>query len=183
MSTIDALLFASILACAGCGTSPAESPPEPQDAGPCAFDFALGSITQGGFESFEPGDKAPVVLGFQGFRFIDAAGRLAGIDANGADFRLRVTVAGHDPITQDSASTLVAGENDALVAEHVQIFFNDMPMVELIGRSASIEARAKVGDCTGDFAVTIALEEGGCMPADDAGAAEDGGDPCADAGL
>lgn len=182
MNILYILLLASIAACVGCGPSGDGPPPSPQDAGPCAFDLALGSVGPSGFEPFEPGDKAFVVLGFQGFRFIDAAGRLTGIEAKGAVFRLRVTVDGHDSMTQDSASELASDEDGGLVAEHVQIFFNDMPMAELVGRSVSIEARAKVGDCAGDFATTVVLEEGGCMPADDAGTAPDGGDPCADAG-
>lgn len=173
--------------CMACGCSPGpdtEPPDAGQDAGACAAELSLGQLGSSGFTAYQDGDTAYVTRGFQGFRFIDAAARLKGMDLPAAIFRMRVTVEGHDPNSQDTSSGLIQGADGALFAEHVMVFFNDLPMPELIGRKTDIEVRVKSADCTADFAVQVILQQGECqaVPAD-AGVI-DGGDPsCTDAGL
>lgn len=177
-------VYGAMIAC-GCSPGPdAEAPDAGQEAGVCAAELLLGQLGNSGFIPYQDGDTAYVTRGFQGFRFIDAAARLTGMDLPAAIFRMRVTVEGHEPNAQDTSSGLTQAADGALFAEHVMIFFNDLPMPELIGRKTDLEVRVKSADCNADFAVQVILQQGECqaVPAD-AGAI-DGGDPsCADAGL
>ncbi len=177
------VLLSSVLA--GC---PPESTSSPvTTTGTCDLEVAIGQVTEAGFVPFADGDEAGVVLGFQGFRFIDAAVRLEGVTLDHATLKIRSTIEGHSPLTTALVAPLTAAGSGA-IAEHVQLFFNDIPMAEMLGRDCKLEVQATAADCTGTGVVTVTLAEGGCMPdadagAFDAGAFEDGGGPCADAGL
>ena len=170
----------------GCGPEPPET--TPTTTATCHFELSLGSMSDGVVKPFSDGDEAPVVLGFQGFRFIDAAVTVLGATGTDAAIRVRATADGHDPIMSDTHATLISKGESGSIAEHVQIFFNDIPMAELLGRSCRLEARATVAGCTGEDDVSVLLVDGGCMPPDadagipDAGSLDDGGNPCADAG-
>lgn len=170
---------------AGCAPAPPET--TPTTTATCHFDLTLGRVSESGFIPFADGDEAGVVLGFQGFRFIDAAAVLDGPSATDAAFRVRATADGHEPVTSDAHASLTPMENGESMAEHVQIFFNDIPMAELLGRTCKLEVRATVAGCTGEDDVSVVLGDGGCMPSDagapDSGIPDGGGDPCADAGL
>ncbi len=154
-----------------------DAPPDEPDAGPpCGFELAWGRPVDGVFTPYADGDEAGVVLGFQGFRFIDSSARLGQIDAPSAVFRFQVEVDGQAPMTQDAAAELVPGADGARYADHLQIFFNDIAMPELLGRSAAVRARATAAGCTAADAATVTLVNGGCQDAS-------GGTSCGDAGL
>ena len=167
------LLF--VLAGAGLGCSP----PAKKDSGTCTVDTSWGHMDTGTFAAFQSGESAEITLGFQGFRFIRSAMRVAGTDADSATFSFQITVEGREPFVQDGSLVPISeGTDGARYADEVLVFFNDIPAVELIGRTADVIAFANAGGCTGSFAVDVVLvDDDNCI---DLG---DGGLDCGDAGI
>lgn len=172
------LLFVGFCLLAGCSSPTTPAPLS--DAGPeCpAIGLALGEKTPNGFMPFSDGQTVGVVLGFQGFRFIDGAARLTGADPQSdlGLFRFQISFQAHDPIVQDRAVPLVLGPDGALWAEGVQIFFNDIPMAELLDEFPRLDAIVKVDGCPGSQSLSLHLKDGG----DCADLAPDGGGACGD---
>jgi hypothetical protein len=170
---IAALTLALTLA-AGCTSSkPSDSP---TDAAPCHFTLEWGARTGSTFVPFRDGDPAGVILGFQGFRYLQTSVRLRGAGTGDVDVRFQVTLEGHAAKTEEAGRfTIAAGDDGALYADGALLFFNDVPMPELLGHSAEVIVVATQGACTGTTHATVKLVTGGC-------AAADGGTECADAG-
>ncbi|HQY60142.1 MAG: hypothetical protein IPF92_16745 [Myxococcales bacterium] len=178
------LVAALLLACACTGGGGLAPDADAPDADACVrpLELSWGRREGAGFTPFRDGDPGKITLGFQGFRFIDGVARLGGTQAKAASFRLQVTVDGHRPSTQDVGRIdLVAGPDGALYAEPLQLFFNDTPLPELLGRNAAVVLRASTpaaggsGACSAQQSMKLALERGGCQAAD-------GGTECPDAG-
>lgn len=171
---------AGLLLVSGCGEGSGEA-----DAGPdasadaaCArpLELGWGRREGGAFVPYRDGEAGKVTLGFQGFRFIDGVARLSGTEAKAATFRLQVTVEGQPPSSQELGKIdLLPGPDGALYAEPLQLFFNDVPLPEIVGRPATVIVRATVAPCTAQQTVRLTLERGGCQ-------SEDGGTECPDAG-
>lgn len=184
---ISQLVLGAVQLCLAAACSPApdtEPPKPPPDASACVFELLLGQFGSDGFHPYHDGDTGYVTRGFQGFRFIDAAALLSGIELNAAVFRMRVRVEGHEPAQQDTSSGLIKGADGTLLAEHLMIFFNDLPMPELVGHKADIEIHVNTPACGAEFQVSLLLAEGECQAVPEDAGAIDGGDPsCIDAGL
>ena len=159
-----------------CPVSPGA--PDAQPACDASPRVAWGRRVNGAFVAFADGDSAEVIRGFQGFRFIDGVAQVSGASAAQGIFTFQVTVDGHDPSTQSVGRLdLVAGPNGTLEANALQLFFNDIPMPELIGRSADVVLVANVAGCSAQAHAKVKLTTGSCQ-------LPDGGIvPCADAGF
>lgn len=163
----------TLVASACTGSHPQEVP---EDTAPCYFTIEWGERAGGAFVPFHDGAEAGVILGFQGFRYLQTSVRLQGTSASDAFVRFQVTLDGHPTSAQEAGRFhLVTGDDGALYADAVQLFFNDVPMPEIVGHSAEVIVIGTAGKCTGKTSVTLKLVTGGCMSAD-------GGTECADAG-
>lgn len=163
----------------GCSED-AESKP---DAGvPCVgtLEVAWGPKRSGSFVPFKNGDSGEITLGFQGFRYIDSTMRVSGVDATTAVFGFRIEVEGHAPYNQSADTVeLSAGADGALYADDVLVFFNDLPIAEVIGRNTLVTAQAKAAGCSASTAATVKLvDEQACIELEDGGLqCQDGGAP------
>jgi|GEM_PF-3074211 len=181
------LLALGFLAVTGCSTTP-DPPPntdKPDADAPCSTQLELGKNTAQGFVPFENDQTVGVLLGFQGFRFIEGAARLTHANTEFAFFRFQITFKDHSPLVQDRAAMVTPLPDGTQLAENVQIFFNDIPMAELLEEYPRIDAAVTAGTCTGKQTLSVRLSDAGtCDDLTQGGSMfPDGGGPCADAGL
>jgi len=145
-----------------------EGPSTPVDSGPpCSLQLEWGRMQSGTFVAFKDGDTAEITLGFQGFRFIDSVARIRSGRGSSATFKLQSTVEGGSPRSQDAGPfDGTIGADGALYVSNVQLFFNDLPLPDLLGKKVAVIVVANAGGCTGRANAQVALVRGGCMDAD-----------------
>ncbi len=173
MTSFRRVLCLCVLMTAGCPT-----PPPPPDGGGCTFALEWGKLDAGSFAPFADADPAEITVGFQGFRFIESVVEISGVAAATTLFNFQIAVEGHPAYVQAaSTSTLVRQPSGALRAD-VLVFFNDIPMAELIGRNAQIRATASAAGCRGtDGATVVLVDQTDCVQQ------PDGGILCTDGGV
>lgn len=171
-----------IVACSALGgCSVEDASPGAPDASPsaieCALSIALGRGEGDAFTPFAADEEVPLILGFQGFRYVDARLRARGAPADTAVLAFQITVDGHAPESQaGGAFMLASGADGASYASEVLVFFNDLATPELVGHGVRIVTRADVAGCSARDQTTIRL--GAPLSCDDAGVCEAGADPC-----
>lgn len=136
------------------------------DAAPvCTSTMQLewGRMVNGAYTPFRDGDTAEIVLGFQGFRFIDAIARIRGVQAKEATFTFEATLDGREPMVQDAGSFTTKPSDGALYVHALQLFFNDVPMPELLGQSVTVVVKGNAAGCSAQTGARVSLVRGGCM--------------------
>ncbi|MFO0568518.1 MAG: hypothetical protein U0263_22845 [Polyangiaceae bacterium] len=166
------LLF--LIALAGClacsNDDPAQS--QPADAGPsCTFTLTWGHRDSGGaFVPFTDGDDAEITLGFQGFRYIQSVLRLENVQATSASHSARIVVEGQDPYSLSDTPVKVHDEGGALYSDEVLVFFNDLPIADIVGKNAQITLTAKAAKCVGTTKTQVTLrDDESCVQQEDGG--------------
>lgn len=154
-----------LLAMLGCS----EPAPEDSEAHSCSFELDWGSDGSSGFVPFQDGDHAEIVMGFQGFRYVQSAMRLSSVSAEVATFSIRIEVDGHEPYSLSDAPAKLSPRSDgALYAERVLVFFNDLPLPQIVGRGALVSTRAVAAGCVGlDAAQVMLVDEQDCLELSD----------------
>lgn len=149
-------LLASALLASACPTQ--ESAP---DATPCSMDVEFGPRRMDDFQAFSNGAKAELVLGFQGFRYISSSVRIL---AEGAESEKRgsmlfqISLEGQEPYSLRIPFQPAAKEADGWrYGDSLQIFFNDTPVAETVGKNVTIAAKASLGDCVGTYSVNVKI--------------------------
>lgn len=148
-------LAATLAALAGC-----PAPDAAPDATPCSLELAWGPRRVAGFRAFVDGDRAEITLGFQGFRYISSSLRAELAEEPTPEDRMwaQIAVDGHEVFTITSTLGMSSRESDgARYADDVLVFFNDIPIPQLVGREADIEVRARVGGCAGSYRARVTL--------------------------
>lgn len=163
------ILFATLV-CFGCSNDdPAEKKP---DAGPsCNYTLSWGYRTpSGAFQPFKDGDDAEITLGFQGFRYIQSALALENVKAQSATYSARIVVEGQTPYSLSDTPVKVTEEGGALIADEVLVFFNDIPIAEIVAKNAEITVTAKAAGCIGSTKTTVTLrDDENCVQQEDGG--------------
>jgi hypothetical protein len=129
------------------------------DAGPdaaCSFDLEWGPEAET-FVPFANGDTAEITLGFQGFRYVRSVARLEGSTADMVRTQFQIDVEGHDAYSQPGAEVPTRPGNGAQYQDELLVFFNDIPLPELVGREARIVAQSSAAGCSADYDVTVTL--------------------------
>lgn len=141
------------------------------DAAPCELEVSWGPRRAGEFRPFVDGDRAEITLGFQGFRYIMSSLRFDADHPDDADVWFQVQVAGHEPYALRQRMTLPAEEPDGWrYRDDVLVFFNDIPIPDLIDQEAAIVIRAEAGGCEGLHGATVRLaDDDGCVEQADGG--------------
>lgn len=170
--TVVVLLTFLIGACSGPSASP--------DATPCSIDIEWGPERITDFEAYADGDPAEITLGFQGLRYIITTVRMRSETGGTGQLWFQIDVDGHEAYSLSSAVAVPDPEGDgARYLDYALVYFNDIPMPELVGRNASISARLVFEGCSGVHGATVELRND-----DDCIEEEDGGLTCTpDAGL
>ena len=170
LSPVTCIALASLATCASCTSSDAggDGAASVDAAPPCALAIELGPPGPEAFTPFRAGDEAPLVLGFQGFRYIVTRLRARGARGGQVSLRFDVAVEGYERALQDGGTfLLMPAGGDLGVANDVQIFFNDIPAPGLVDRRVQVVAQARSGGCTAQAALDVRL--GSPMACDDAG--------------
>ncbi|MBI3201033.1 MAG: hypothetical protein HYZ29_05765 [Myxococcales bacterium] len=163
------VLFTLALSVGCSNDDPAESK---ADAGPsCTFPLTWGQLNaQGDFTPFKNGDSAEITLGFQGFRYIQSVLKLDEVKAQSATHSARIVVEGQTPYSLSDTPVKVADQGGTLYSEEVLVFFNDLPIAEIVGKSAEITLTAKAGGCVGSTKTTVTLRDDlDCVQQEDGG--------------
>lgn len=148
------------------------------DAGPdssCGATLEWGLREGGAFVPLHDGDIAPVTLGFQGFRFVAGAARIVGVSSPDATFRFDAHLDGQDPSSQSAGRfDLSTGPDGALYADGLQLFFNDIPLQDVLGHAATVNLAMSASGCTAAHTVRVMLVRG-CDQLPDGGLTCDAG--------
>jgi hypothetical protein len=129
------------------------------DAMVCELGVAWGPRRSPGFAPFLDGDTAEITRGFQGFRYIDSTLRITGtVDAEG-EVWFQIEVDQREPYAQRGRIEFPRAEADGARYADVLVFFNDIPIAELVGRSARVTARLASGACEAVHAATVTLAD------------------------
>jgi hypothetical protein len=155
------------------------TPPQPGlDAGPCALTVELGravSENDSTFLPFRDGELVDLVFGFQGFRFIQSMARLDS-DAGEVTLEFDIGVEGHPRFQVPGGTFRPRKDGSNAYVDRLLVFFNDIPVPELVGRAVEIRTTVVSGRCTGRHKASVVFSNRvQCQ-------SEDGGSPCADAG-
>lgn len=150
-----------------CGSGPSPQ----QDAGPsdlgepnlpaCAEPGALFPIdARGEAHPLSAPPEVPVILGFQGFLFVQLALRSPYEVSGAVPLRTRLHVGSIDRQTShpDLASLPVAGE--AFDTRDITVFFNDFALGDLVGRPVTIELYATMKACLIELHADATLVDG-----------------------
>lgn len=165
------LLVIGFACLAGCSN---EDPKESQkpDGGPsCTYTLTWGRRdAAGAFLPFGDGDDAEITLGFQGFRYIQSTLRLEDVKATSATHSARIVVEGQAPYTLSDTPVKLEDQGGVLYTEEVLVFFNDLPIADIVGKNAEITLTAKAGGCVGTTKRTVVLrDDESCIQQEDGG--------------
>jgi len=164
MRTFSTLIFVSALAgCSGGAGVP--------DATPCGFELEWGYRQGGAFIPFGDGDDAEITLGFQGFRYVISTLRLSNVDGALVQLLAQVAVAGEEPFSQRSTFDMPAADpgGDRYI-DDVLVFFNDIPIPQLVGKTATVSVRVDASGCIGTHAADLTLtDDDNCIEQPDGG--------------
>ncbi len=159
---------------AGCPSNPAGP-----DATPCYFDMEWGPGRVGSFAPFVDDDDAELTYGFQGFLYIKSTLRMnpEGSPERG-DMTFFIQVEGQEGYSHGSPFIVQAKEGEFRYADEVLVFFNDIPIGELVGKSVTVSSRVVIEKCIGSHNATVNLRnDNNCIEQ------PDGSLECPDAGL
>lgn len=131
------------------------------DATPCSLELDWGPLRNGDFQVYGDGDKAELTAGFQGFRYIKSTIRTTSPEspALGKIF-FQVEVEGQETYSLGEVSEVPELEADnARYFDDVLVFFNDVPIAELIGRKVKVTTRLTLNNCVGTQTSEIVLAD------------------------
>ncbi len=201
--TARSLILAVLLA--GCP----DDDPGGADAGdaaePCTMEARLGTGGKGAdFVPLAEGDDAEVILGYQGFRFIQTILEVSGVGSTRVNASFTISVEGQAAYPQWARADVEAVGDGAAFSDPVSIYFNDIPYAQIVGKRCDLAVEVFHPGCSDTFSVGVLLldedpciqgaddvDTGGCSyvdggtgdgGADDAGAHDAGADAAADAG-
>ncbi len=173
MTRRDVFAIVSVVVALAAACSGGDDPAAP-DAAPCDLDVQWGAVRDAGFAPFVGGDTAELTLGFQGFRYVASALRVVGAEAGErASVTFQVELDGREPYALAAAYDVPPASPDgAHYVANVLVFFNDIPLPQLVGTSALITTRVAVGACRGSYAATVTLvDDEDCIEQPDGGLA------------
>lgn len=171
MRTLAASLVLLSLLLAACEpTEPPEEPapepePEPEPVLPACDEpgslYGLDAARQ----PFElvPGAEVPVILGFQGFLFLEVGLRSTQKLPGSMDVITRVQVESGVDLTATNPGILAAQDGAGWKSDPVLVFFNDVPLVDLHGRRATLGVGTATPTCVLSASAEVLLVDGGVM--------------------
>ncbi len=149
------------------------------DATPCYFEMEWGPGRVDSFTPFVDNDDAELTLGFQGFLYIKSTLRMTPDgDPETGEMTFFIQVEDQDGYSHGNPFEVTAKEGDFRYADEVLVFFNDIPIGELVGKPVSVTTRVVIDGCIGNHTATVTLK-------DDNNCTEqpDGSLVCPDAGI
>ena len=154
MKNLLAITLLALLT-AGCPSNPA-SP----DATPCYFDMQWGPGRDGSFAPFVDDDDAELTYGFQGFLYIKSTLRMnpEGSPDTG-EMTFFIQVEGQDGYSHGSPFNVAAKEGDFRYEDEVLVFFNDIPIGELVGKPVTVNSRVVIDGCIATHNATVILRD------------------------
>jgi len=169
MNRLVSILF--ILSCVACSSEDSGKNDQPDSGPSCTYTLTWGHRASGGaFVPFSDGDDAEITLGFQGFRYIQSTLRLENVKAESASHSARIVVEGQDPYSLSDTPVKVHDEGGGLFSDEVLVFFNDLPIADIVGKTAEITLTAKAGGCLGTTKTTVTLrDDESCVQQEDGG--------------
>lgn len=178
-------------ALSGCPEDPDDAPADAAADG-AACDLAVSLGTGGHGDRFVPladDDVAEVIVGYQGFIFIQTILKIEAIPAGQVLAPFTIHLEGHDPYGDNKRVDLTDGGDGAVYSAPLSLYFNDFPLPDVVGKRCQVAVTVDRQGCTGHFSADLDLrnddpcihfvddpEQTGCYDAD-------GGVPDGDGGV
>lgn len=155
------LLVGLALALAGCpGPVPDPRGDAGLDAGPCEMTARLGVGGRGAeFVPLGDGDVGEVIVGYQGFIFIQAILELTGAPAGQVLAPFTISLEGHDPYADNKRVDVTEGGEGAVYSAPLSIYFNDFPLPDVVGKACDVRVSVAHGDCQASDDVRLTLRD------------------------
>lgn len=133
--------------------------PVAPDATPCAMDVEWGPTRTTAFQPFSDGERAQLTLGFQGFQYVSSTVRMATENTSErGKVKFQISVEGQEIYTTNQFIEVLAEEGDGWrYADNILVYFNDIPLSELIGKEATISAQASVENCQESYTASVTI--------------------------
>lgn len=166
------ILFALLVA--GCPSNPSGP-----DATPCYFEAQWGPDRADSFTPFADNDDAELTLGFQGFLYIKSTLRMnpeGNPDVGEMTFFIQVE--GQDGYSHGAPFEVPAKEGNFRYADEILVFFNDIPIGQLLGKPVSVTLRVVIDKCIATHNASVTLKDDNHCTEQPDGTLE-----CPDAGL
>lgn len=124
------------------------------------FPCTLGQGADGAFDAFAPGDPAELVLGFQGFLYVELVASAADPPPI-VDAAMYVEVDGADPIDGAQPAVAFVAADAGALSEPMRLFFTSGSIGTWTGRSAHVAVRLEDGTraCVASADVVLADDE------------------------
>lgn len=152
------LLLTGLLA--GCPDSP---DPPAADAGldaPCDLTVTLGVGGRGpDFVPLEDGDVAEVIVGYQGFIFLQTILKVEGLGTGQVLAPFTISLDGHEPYGDNKRVDLVDEGDGAAYSAPLSLYFNDFPLSDVVGKSCQLAVTVDRQGCMGSFGVDLQLRD------------------------
>lgn len=145
---------------AGCPDAPG---PGPSDAGPdapCDIGVSLGVGGRGAnFVPLEDGDVAEVIVGYQGFIFLQIILRAEGLPPGQVLAPFTISLDGHEPYGDDKRVDVADGGDGAVYSAPLSIYLNDFPLPDIVGRTCRLAVSVYQQGCRAQFGVDLELRD------------------------
>jgi hypothetical protein len=130
------------------------------DAAACAMTARLGVGGRGAeFVPLEDGDAGEVIVGYQGFIFIQTILELSGAPAGQVLAPFTISLEGHDPYADNKRVDVTDGGDGAVYSAPLSIYFNDFPLPDVVGKECTLRVSITQGDCRAADDVSLSLRD------------------------
>lgn len=151
------VLLATLVGCSSGEGDPAEAGP---DAAPCDLMITLG--TGGPAERFVPfaaDDVAEIIVGYQGFIFIQTILAIEPVPAGQVIAPFTLVMDGREPFGETKRVDLAAGGDGSAYSPPLTLYFNDFPLPEIVGQRVRVDVQIDRDGCSGRFATDLELRD------------------------
>jgi hypothetical protein len=152
-----ACLAVSFAGCPSGDDAPSDAGP---DAAPCELVVTLG--TGGPAERFVPfsaHDVAEVIVGYQGFIFIQTILAIEPVPAGQVIAPFTLVMDGREPFGETKRVDLTDGDDGSAYSPPLTLYFNDFPLPELVGQRLRVDVQIDRDGCSGRFATELELRD------------------------
>lgn len=155
----------AVLVCAACSSSDPTRPDAGIDAGPCDLTATLGVGGRGAeFVPLRDGDVGEVIVGYQGFIFIQTILRLEGLTEGQVLAPFTIDLEDHESYADNKRVDLVDGGDGAGYSGPLSLYFNDFPLPDVVGRQCALHVAVTRQGCSSRYDVTLTLrDEDSCI--------------------
>ena len=157
---LSPLVALAALVCAGCPGTENTHADAGADAAPCDLSVSLGVGGRGSdFVPLHDGDVGEVIVGYQGFIFIQTILRIEGVTDGQVLAPFMVELEGHEPYADNKRVEMIDGGDGAGYSAPLSLYFNDFPLPDVVGSQCRLSVTVTRQGCSGGVGVDLILRD------------------------